>query len=124
MLVSVFPWLNIKKADAVLLNHFKMFIGKPASSALESRVLQSMCQLMVLPKGTGVHCVELVLVLMVSMKFKSDLAPIEKLGSILALLINDILGPLLSIIIESLCISWLNLKWHDLLYSQEWESVF
>lgn len=56
------------------------------------------------------------------MKFKSGLASLEKLESTLTLLINDILGSLLSIIIESLCVSQFNLKWCDL-YFEEWESV-
>lgn len=57
------------------------------------------------------------------MKFKSGLASVVKPRNTLGLLINDILGPLLSIIIESLCVSLLNLTWCDLLYSQEWENV-
>lgn len=94
---------------------------KPASSALESRVPQSMCQLMELPRDTGVTA--WVWVWVVSMKFKSGLGFVEKLWSILTILISDILGPLLSIIMESLCVSLLNLQWCDLLYCQEWESV-
>lgn len=69
-----------------------------------------MCQLKVLLRGTGVDYLELVLVWVISMKFKSGLASLEKLGSTLTLLMNVILGPLLSIIIESLCVSLLNLK--------------
>lgn len=57
------------------------------------------------------------------MKFKSGLASVEKPRNTLTLLIDDILRRLLNIIIESLCVSLLNLKWCDLLYSQEWESV-
>lgn len=68
-------------------------------------------------------CLELVWVWVVSMKFESGLDFVEKLWSILTILISDILGPLLSIIMECLCVSLLNLQWCDLLYSQERESV-
>lgn len=44
------------------------------------------------------------------MKFKSGLASVVKPRSTLGVLINDILGPLLSIIIESLCVLLLNLS--------------